>query len=160
MAQCSAPALANKINRALQGFPQHIRDFYNGNLKFKKGAAASKTKEFVEALMSGEGMMNPYFKQLERTIHSTNEEKASTWLSWRSVTSVEGESVIALAIVQGRIITRPSEHLDHNDVRTSEIDPKEQLEYKTEEVEIVNTGKWRLSTQRKWWSAPLIQCQR
>ena len=75
-------------------------------------------------------MENPYFKQLENTIHETSETSVGEGLSWRRLTAVESEVVIECALAQGTIVTRPSKRLDHADERTKQLPPHEQLEYK------------------------------
>ena len=79
--------------------------------------------------MSGKGIENPYFKQLETTIREETECQTGAWISWITLTGLESLPFIEVALAQGTIIKRPSIRLNHDDERTKSLPEHEQYEY-------------------------------
>lgn len=100
--------LTNKIARTLPKFPQWVRDYYAGKIRYQKTADSKSKQEFLENLLSGEGMESQFFKRLHETLHETSESTEAEWLSWTAITKVESEAVIKLSLKQHKMERRLS----------------------------------------------------
>ena len=122
--------LTNKVARTLTKFPEWVRSYYTGQLRYQKSGTSDKKVEFLEHLLSGEGMENPFFERLQKTVHESSETTSAAWISWKALTRVESTSCIMLGLEQGKMERRLSSKLDHADPETALLPAEEQYEYR------------------------------
>ena len=56
--------LANKVARTLTTYPEWVRSYYTGQLRYQKSGTSDKKVEFLQHILSGAGMDNPFFERV------------------------------------------------------------------------------------------------
>ena len=102
--------LSSTIARTLPKYPQWVRGYYMGKIRWQKTETSAAKKEFLENLLSEQGLENAFFKKLHTTLHVKEEETEGQWLSWTALLKVESEAVIKLSLKQKKMERRPPAH--------------------------------------------------
>ena len=90
---------------------------------------SDEKRKFVQSILAGD--FKACKKQRSESvaeIHMISDD--TEWLSYHQVLANDTEDVIEVMVETGKLTTRPSKRLDHDNPLTHNLEPKKRLQYK------------------------------
>ena len=122
--------LTNAFSAKLLKAPEHVRQFYDGTLKWQKSGKSSEQQDFIMQVLSTNDFASEYFKRMETITKIDRGVVQKDWVSWTTVCNRDGAALARVKVKQNKITTRPHSDLDPEDPTTMELDEEDRLEYK------------------------------
>ena len=128
--QALAMRAKRKIEEVQKDHPWLV-DYYNKHVKKSRTQSNDTKQEFLEHLLSCTDISSsPFFMRIHEDIGEKEDANKAKWLSWTVLLGKEPEEVLRLSIKQGKIQTRPSELLNHDDPETASLAAEYKLQYR------------------------------
>ena len=67
---------SNKVTWKIRYAPAYVRDYYEGNVKYKTSMNLAEKKELMENASASDGFVEPFFKQMEEHFSEDAEQNS------------------------------------------------------------------------------------